>query len=307
MTGSDDNLELCRLEECNKDNLELLKTFQMVMRTKGLTQKTYEGYTGEINLFLRYLKGTHLFNIDHKTVESYMFYCLEERKNSASAMNRKHTALNSFFESMIQKEYFPETFRNPMNKVDKMKIRDVVKDFLTEEEFERVVKHLEDKGDLRGICLVNLAYSSACRVSELEQLDRYTISLDKRIFKVKGKGERERECYFSPQARDSIFNYLNSRTDSLDPLFLSRMNTRWRKRDIERYIANLTKEIGIQKHITPHSYRHSILTNMRLNGARLEDLQLLAGHLSIATTQKKYTHVGLSDVTSGFDKFFENK
>jgi site-specific recombinase XerD len=277
----------------------------MSMRTNGLTEKTYEGYTGELQLFLRYLKDTYLFDIDHKVIDSYMFYCLDERKNGDSAMCRKHTALSSFFESMIRKDYFPVTFKNPMYKVDKMKIREVIKDFLTEDEFAMVIKHLEDKNDIRGICLVNLAYSSACRVSEIEQLNRDTISMENRIFKVKGKGEKERECYLSLQARESIINYSNTRTDDLKPLFLSRMKTRWKKRDIERYIADLTKKLGFTKHITPHSLRHSILTNMRLKGARLEDLQLLAGHASIATTQAKYTHVGLSDVSNTFDKFFE--
>lgn len=242
--------------------------------------------------------------INHKDVESYIFYCLEERKNGAASISRKHTALNSFFETMVKKDYMPLTFRNPMYKVDKMKIRKTVKDYLTVEELEKVIQYLKDTNDIRGLCYINLTYSSACRISEIVQLNRDSISFKDRRFKVKGKGDKERICYLSEQAKQSVIDYLNTRTDELEPLFITRQQTRWNKRTIERFVKSLMLKVGIKKHITPHSFRHSILTHLRLSGARIEDLQLLAGHESIATTQAKYTHVGLDDVSDKFDKFF---
>jgi len=306
--GSDDNLtQLCKLEECNQENIKLIGIYQMIMRIDGLTEKSREAFTQELQLFLRYIGQKNLFDINHKIVEGYLFYCLDERKNKAAALNRKYTALNSFFEKMIRKDYFPDNFKNPMHFIDKMKTRPVIKDYLTEKEYDRVVKYLESTNDIKGICLVNLAYSSACRVSEIEQLNRDSISMETRYFNVYGKGEKPRECFISLQGKQAVINYLNTRTDDLEPLFLSRVNTRWKKRDIERYVKKLIEAVGITKHITPHSFRHSVLTNMRKAGTRLEDLQLLAGHASIATTQAKYTHIGLSDVSSKFDKFFEVK
>ena len=70
------------------------------------------------------------------------------------------------------------------------------------------------------------------------------------------------------------------------------------------FVSKTAKDAGVNKRITPHSLRHSALTNLRLRGVPLEDLQLLAGHESIGTTQQVYTHVGLEDVRSKFDEFF---
>lgn len=165
---------------------------------------------------------------------------------------------------------------------------------------------MKDKNDLRGLAFFHLAYSSACRISELYQLNRNSLDMSLRQFKVIGKGMKERICFFSEEAKFHILNYLNSRTDNLEPLFLSREKNRWSKRAIQVFVKNTVKRVGIIKHITPHSLRHSILTNLRLSGYPLEDLQLLAGHESIGTTQQIYTHVGLSDVRSKFDEFHSN-
>lgn len=101
-----------------------------------------------------------------------------------------------------------------------------------------------------------------------------------------------------------VVRYLESRVDNLEPLFISRENNAWSKSTIQQYVPRIVKEAGINKHISPHSLRHSILTNMRLEGVSIEDLQLLAGHSNIQTTQKNYTHVGLLDVRKKFDKFY---
>lgn len=299
-------MDLPKLVECNKDNIKLLNTYKMIMKTKGLTNESQKAFREELQLFMRYIKDINITEIDHKIVEEYLFYCLEDRKNGASAINRKFTALNTFFETLVRKDYLPATFKNPMYKLDKMKVRKVVKDFLSFEELEKVIQYLRETNDLRGLCYVNLTYSSACRISEIVQLNRDSINFETRRFKVIGKGQKERICYISEQAKESIIYYLNSRKDNLDPLLISRTYKRWSKRDIERYVKSLMQNVGIKKHITPHSFRHSILTHLRLKGARIEDLQLLAGHSSIQTTQSAYTHVGLDDVSEKFDKFFEN-
>ena len=136
------------------------------------------------------------------------------------------------------------------------------------------------------------------------QLNRNTLDFEKRRFKVVGKGDKERICMLSEQAKEKILQYLGSRDDNLEPLFLSRESKRWSKSSIQRYVRNLINNVGITKHITPHSFRHSVLTHMRLHGESIENLQLLAGHSSIQTTQKTYTHVGLDDVSDRFDMFF---
>lgn len=285
----------------NENNLRLLGKYKMVCRNKGLTRRTIEAFECDLKVFFRYLGEKPVQETTHHDIEEFLFYCQESRNNSSQAISRKFTTLNGFFKTLIKKEYI--SGYNPLDKLDKPKVRRKVKDYLTEEEIQKVFDYLEGKNDLRGLAFFHLAYSSACRVSELHQLNRDTLNMDKREFKVLGKGEKERLCFFSERAKEHTLRYLNSRTDNLEPLFISREHNRWSTRAMQVYVKKTVKAVGINKHITPHSLRHSILTNLRLRGLPLEDLQLLAGHESIGTTQSIYTHVGLSDVRSKFDEF----
>lgn len=286
----------------NEDNLKLLSKYRMLCRNKGLTKETIKAFECDLKLFFRYIGDKSIETITHRDIEEFMYYCQEERGNSNDAINRKFTSLNGFYKTLIKKEYLDIV--NPMDKLDKPKLRKKVKDYLTEDEIAKIFNYLEKENDLRGLAFFQLAYSSACRISEIHQLNRDSLNMQKRSFKVLGKGEKERDCLFSETARDCIQTYLASRKDNLEPLFLSRENNRWSKRAMQVFVKNVVKAVGINKHITPHSLRHSILTNLRLNGYPLEDLQLLAGHESIGTTQQKYTHVGLEDVRSKFDDFY---
>jgi integrase/recombinase XerD len=297
--------EIFAMNETNpasdEHNLKLLTKYKMICRNKGLTQKTLDAFECDLKLFIRFIGDKSLKEVTHHDVEDFLFYCQEERKNSDQAINRKFTSLNSFYKTMIKKEYINTI--NPMDKLDKPKIRKKVKDYLTEEEMDKIFNYLEEQKDFRGLAFFHLAYSSACRISELHQLNRNTLSMEKREFKVLGKGEKERVCFFSERAREHIQRYIQSRKDVLGALFISRENNRWSKRAIQVFVKKTAKAVGITKHITPHSIRHSILTHLRLKGYPLEDLQLLAGHENIGTTQRTYVHVGLDEVRGKFDEF----
>lgn len=269
---------------------------------KGLTERTIIAFRDDIRLFLRFLGDKELKDTTHIDVEDFLYYCQTERKNQDCTLDRKYTSLNMFYKTLIKKEYLD--IKNPMDKIDPIKVRKKVRDYLTEEEYNSVITYLEKTNDLRGQALIYLMYSSACRISEIVQLNRNSLDFDKRRFKVKGKGDKERVCMFSKQAKEKILKYLESRNDDLEPLFLSREHKRWSVRSIQRYVKSLMQKLGITKHITPHSFRHSILTHMRLHGESIENLQLFAGHSSIQTTQQTYTHVGLDDVSDRFDSFF---
>lgn len=285
----------------NINNKRLLDRYLILCKNKGLTENSIKAFAGDLNLFLRFIGNKDLINVTHIDIEDFMAYCQTERNNSSWALARKYTTLNSFFTNMIKKEYLD--MRNPMDKVDKVKIRKRIKEFLTVDEYNKIIEYLEHQNDLRGLALFTLMYSSACRISEIYQLNRNSFDFECRQFKVIGKGQKERICFFSEDAKNRILDYLHSRIDDLEPLFISREYNRWSKRAIQVFVKSTVKNAGINKYITPHSLRHSILSNLRLNGIPIEDLQLLAGHASLQTTQSVYTHVGLNDIRNKFDEF----
>lgn len=285
----------------SEHNEKLLERYIAICKNKGLTPNSIKALYVDLHLFLHYIGDKKVEEVNHIDCDDFFTMCMDQRANGDWALARKHTSINMFFQTLIKKEYI--NVLNPMDKVDKVKVRKRTKEYLTENEVKQVFLYLTKQRDKRGLALFSLMYSSACRISEIYQLNKNSLDFENRSFVVVGKGLKQRECFFSQKAKEYILMYLYQRKDHLEPLFISRENNRWSKRAMQRFVKDTVYEAGINKCITPHSLRHSILTNMRLNGALLEDLQLLAGHSSIATTQSVYTHVGLNDVKDKFDKF----
>lgn len=292
------------INNMNKNNEKLVKRYLSLCRAKGLTERTIQGYEWDLGVFLKYIGDKNLINVSHIDIEDFLFYCQDDRKNGTDALIRKYNTLNSMYETLLRKDYI-EGIKNPMYKVDKIKpAGNKVKEFLTKGEIHQTFDYLESINDLRGLAYFTLTYSSGARISETVQLNRNSLDMENRQFLTLGKGQKERICIFSEYAKECVLKYLEARTDDLEPLFISREKKRWSKSTIQQYVPRIVREAGINKHISPHSLRHSILTNMRLEGVSIEDLQLLAGHSSIQTTQKSYTHVGLLDIRKELDKFY---
>lgn len=284
-------------------NNELIQRYLHLCEGRGLTKQTIAGYRDDLRVFLRYINDKPLCTITHFDIENFLFYCQNERGNGTDALVRKYNTINGMYETLIRKDYLD--MKNPMYKVDKIKSnRNKIKPYLTKDEIKLLFSYVENKGDLRGLSYLSLTYSSGARISEIVQLNKSSLDFENRQFIVLGKGQVERVCIFSEHAKYATLKYLQSRKDNLEPLYLSRESNRWSKSAIQQYVPKIVKEAGISKHITPHSLRHSVLTNMRLEGMSIEDLQLLAGHKDISTTQRNYTHVGLLDIRDKFDQFY---
>lgn len=166
---------------------------------------------------------------------------------------------------------------------------------------------------LRDRAIIELLFSSGLRVSELVNLNRDHINLSRREFMVRGKGQKDRPVFVSKSASEHVQNYLEERTDSLIPLFLSySRNTgladtsgdyrRLSARSIQRMVSRYAKLAGITKHVSPHTMRHSFATDLLMNGADIRSVQSMLGHSDISTTQV-YTHVTDKHLKDVFDQF----
>ncbi len=161
-----------------------------------------------------------------------------------------------------------------------------------------------DTSKLQGIrdrAILELLFSSGLRVSELTNLNIEHINLSKGEFSVRGKGQKDRPIFISPNATKWLQLYLSARKDLATPLFISLSKNkkqldnsgnfkRLSPRSIQRLVANYAKLAGITKQVTPHTLRHSFATDLLMNGADIRSVQALLGHSNIATTQI-YTHV----------------
>ena len=174
--------------------------------------------------------------------------------------------------------------------------------FLHFDEIDRMLQQVDisSEAGLRDRAIIELLFSSGLRVSELVGLNRDHINTKRREFTVRGKGQKDRPVFIGAMAAQHVEEYLEARTDSLPPLFLSYRRTnqpslsgdyrRLTTRSVQRLVANYARLAGITKKVTPHTMRHSFATDLLMNGADIRSVQSMLGHSNISTTQV-YTHV----------------
>jgi site-specific recombinase XerD len=186
--------------------------------------------------------------------------------------------------------------------------------FLNQEEIERMFGQ-PDISTLIGSrdrAILELLFSSGLRVSELVGLDKDHINLKRREFMVRGKGQKDRPIFISPDAAEWIQSYIDKRDDNVKPLFirysgqkkvdLSGNYHRLTARSVQRLVAHYALMAGITKHVTPHTMRHSFATDIIMNGGDIRSVQAMLGHSNISTTQV-YTHVTDPQLKSVHERF----
>jgi site-specific recombinase XerD len=147
---------------------------------------------------------------------------------------------------------------------------------------------------LRNLALVDLLFATGLRVGEVSSLDVQDFFTRESVFRVKGKGGRDRLAVVVDEETVRVQRkYLEARAQvkTRSPaLFLNSSGNRLTTQGIANVIAQLREKAGIERHVTPHMLRHTVATLLLCNGVDIRIVQEFLGHASIATTQR-YTHV----------------
>lgn len=167
-------------------------------------------------------------------------------------------------------------------------------EFMTDEEVERFIRLVGEprrgyskEMRLRNVAICWVLWSSGIRVSELCALDLGTIK--NRQFVVIGKSKSPRVCFINIETEQAIENYLETRTDSSNALFVTQQGERIKPRDVRYCMHSASKSAG-GKNIHPHTFRHSYATQLLNNGIDIRFVSQMLGHESLDTT-RIYTHV----------------
>lgn len=189
------------------------------------------------------------------------------------------------------------------------KNRDRTLKFLSKDQLDHLLAGPDTSNDagVRDRAILELLFSTGLRVSELVKLDREKINLEGGEVPIIGKGGRARVVFISSRARDCLSRYLSCRLDSWRPLFIryrgkTDESMRLSARSVERLVTKYVKKARLPVAATPHTLRHSLATDLLMNGADLRSVQEILGHKNVATTQI-YTHVTNTHLREVFEKY----
>lgn len=289
---------------------------------RGRSIRTAENYRLYMERLVEFAGNIPVYKITDELIRKYRLWLnryIDEQGRDLSTITQNYhlIALRNFLKYCSQRDIETlDSGRIILPKIQKKQVS-----FLLAEEVARMFDAIDsdDANGLRDKAILELLFSGGMRVSELCNLNRDQVNLERREFTVRGKGNKDRPIFISQSAADAIGKYLSSRSDSLKPLFLNNSRNihknladsdgidaseqrRLTPRSIQRIVSKYAQAAGITKHVTPHTLRHSFATDLLMNGADLRSVQSMLGHSNIATTQI-YTHVTDPHLKEVHEKF----
>lgn len=298
-----------RFEKAKTDFLEYLEIEQ------NRSQKTIANYDHYLTRLIDFAGDIKVSDIDPELIRKWRLWLNRLGTNTSDELqkttqNYHLIALRSFLKFCAKRDI-------PALTADKIELAKTTRKqvtFLTPEELARMFAQpdLNKIAGLRDRAILELLFSSGLRVSELVGLDRDHVNLKRREFTVRGKGQKDRPIFISPDAAKWLGHYLEKREDNTKPLFVRYSGSkkvdltgnfhRLTARSVQRMVARFALLAGITKHVSPHTLRHSFATDLLMNGADLRSVQALLGHSNISTTQI-YTHVTDPHLKAVHEKF----
>jgi len=292
-----------------------LPLFQSYLRLeKSLSQKTVEAYVSDIKNFAYFLSQNDE-KIDEEALKNASLHDFQnfiqhlyQAHTKATSQARAVSSLKAFYR-FLQYEKLVE--QNPTELLEAPKIGRILPDVLTIVEIESILSaiDLSSKEGHRNKAMIEVLYGCGLRVSELINLKLSQLFFRDNFIKVIGKGNKERLVPIGEIAQISVIHYIDGFRSKIkvkkgmeDILFLNRRGSKLTREMIFILVKEFAKLAGIQKSISPHTFRHSFATHLIEGGADLRAVQEMLGHTSITTTEI-YTHLDTDYIRSVIAQF----
>lgn len=261
---------------------------------KHLADNSIESYMSDLEKFAHFI--LRMYDLPPKEVatehiQKYMIR-LYELGREKSSQARALSSIKSFYNFLLLEGKIDAS---PAELIETPKSSRPLPDTLSTEEIDRIIGSIDDsttKG-LRDRAILEVLYSCGLRVSELCDLRISDLFFGEGHIRVIGKGDKQRLVPISGLARDRIQLYQEKRREQKitgDILFLNNRGKRLTRIMIFTIIKQATQRAGIDKKVSPHTFRHSFATHLLEGGADIRQVQELLGHESILTTEI-YTHL----------------
>jgi integrase/recombinase XerD len=262
---------------------------------RGLAVHTCENYlhdTARYHWFMEEQKAiARPTNISTDQVREFIHFLVYDAYLNERSLARNISSIRSFHGFMIHEDY---TDTDPTELLDTPRLARKLPVFLSVEEIDLMFAQtdMNDSLGLRNRAMLETMYSCGLRVSELVNLTQSMMYLDEGFVRVMGKGSKERLVPIGSSAKNYIELYKDHKRNHQTPkkgeediLFLNRRGSRLTRNMVFTIVKNLTLAAGINKTVSPHTFRHSFATHLIEGGADLRAVQEMLGHESITTTE----------------------
>ncbi|MBR3672768.1 MAG: tyrosine-type recombinase/integrase [Clostridia bacterium] len=287
--------ELKKKEE-QDTNEKYINSFISAKEIEGCSKRTIKYYKENIdNLIIKLDKPIRI--ITTEDVRMYLSDYKESNKCSSVTIDNLRRIYSSFFAWLEDEDYI---IKSPVRRIHRIKTATLIKETFTDENIEIM---RDDCKLIRDLVIIELLYSTGIRVGELVNLNKADINFEDRSCVVQGKGNKQREVYFDARTKIHLKQYLDSRVDNNDALFVSKNKPYQRLSisGIERIVRNIGIDTNINR-VHPHKFRRTLATMAIDKGMPIEQVQKLLGHVKIETTMH-YAMVNQNNVKNSHRKY----
>ena len=219
-------------------------------------------------------------------IRIYLYKYQKDHNISNRTLDCRRTIICSYFGWLASEEYIS---KNPALNITPIKYERKHKKPMSQLDLEKVRNACETN---REKAIVEMLYSTGCRVSELEHLNISDVNFETKEVMLFGKGNKHRVSYLNAKAEVTLKNYLKERTDNDEALFVydRKPYSRLKKSGIELIIKNIVNRTnGVNVHVTPHVFRHTTASVSLERGMNVVEVSKLLGHSKVETTMEYIT------------------
>jgi integrase/recombinase XerD len=297
-------------QEISPFEREMVRFIDYLMLEKGLTDNTVKAYHCDLARYLRFIWNKNIRDLKDIRLEHLheLLAVLDDLGMTATSLARNITTFRMFHRFLLGENL---TDQDPTIHLDLPKRRQTLPTVLEIDEICKIMDmpDLSTKQGLRDRSILEFLYATGVRVSELIGLLYSDLYVSERIVRVTGKGNKERlipvgsvALHFIGKYQKEVREGLLRKRRSHDKLFLNMRGSPLSRVSVWMIIKDAAVQAGIQKNVSPHTFRHSFATHLLEGGADLRSVQEMLGHSNISTTQI-YTHLDreyLRDVIQTF-------
>ncbi|MBQ2855942.1 MAG: tyrosine recombinase XerD [Bacteroidaceae bacterium] len=276
---------------------DILKKYKLYLKLeKALSANTVQAYVADVIKLFQYLKdeSIHPFDATLDDLETFAAN-LRDLGIHPRSQARILSGIRSFYHYLIMDDYLQA---DPSELLESPQLGFHLPEVLSIDEIDNLIETIDlskDEGQ-RNRSILEILYSCGLRVSELCNLKLSNLYLSEGFIQVEGKGNKQRLVPISPRAiRELQLYFIDRNLTSIKPgyedfVFISKRGKNISRIMVFHFIKKLADNIGLQKNISPHTFRHSFATHLLEGGANLRAIQCMLGHESIGTTEI-YTHM----------------